>query len=309
MCRTLLAGFLALAGLALPAAPAFATFHLEKVNEVLLASTAGDAGTQFVELLDTGGSEEQFTPLFAPYKLVVFDGAGNMLGEQTLDPTGLRSAASSGSEYLISTAAADAAFGVTGNAPLTIPLPLDAAQVCFQGSPGNVSCLSYGSISKPVSMSSQGTGAAHGPVPSNGGSDQRQSDNSIQAATPTPKTANHSGTPTGAGGSPHPFAGTKLASHKATVDAHGRAHVSLSCPTQAIQRCRGDLTLLAGSRRVGHAAFSLRTGARGVSKVTLSRAARRTLAQRHRLTVRAVVAATDGAGRRKTNKEYVTLVR
>jgi hypothetical protein len=92
-----------LAGLALPVASAEATFHLEKVNEVMLASAGGDASVQLVELLDKGGSEEQFTPVFAPYKLVVYDGAGKQLGEQTLDPTGLRGAAASGAEYLIST--------------------------------------------------------------------------------------------------------------------------------------------------------------------------------------------------------------
>src|SRR5207249_8726611 len=96
--------------LALPAS-AHATFHLEKVNEVMLASGTGDAGIQFVELLDTGGTEEAFTPVFAPYKLVIYDGAGNKLGEHMLDPNGLRAAAGDGSPYLISTAAADMAFG------------------------------------------------------------------------------------------------------------------------------------------------------------------------------------------------------
>ena len=57
---------LALGGLAMLAAPAQATFHLNKVNEVMLASSAGDASVQFVELLDRGGSEEAFTPVFAP---------------------------------------------------------------------------------------------------------------------------------------------------------------------------------------------------------------------------------------------------
>jgi len=34
--------------------------HLDKVNEVMLGSSGGDSGVQFVELLDRGGAEEQF---------------------------------------------------------------------------------------------------------------------------------------------------------------------------------------------------------------------------------------------------------
>ena len=87
----LLLGFLA--GLAAVAQPAFATFHLNMVNEVMLASSTGDSNVRFVEFLDHGGSEEAFTPVFAPYKLVIYDGAATKLGEQMLDPAGLRSAA------------------------------------------------------------------------------------------------------------------------------------------------------------------------------------------------------------------------
>src|SRR5881275_677560 len=100
-----LVGFLA--GFAGLAAPAFATFHLNMVNEVMLASSSGDSSVQFVEFLDHGGSEEAFTPVFAPYKLVIYDVAANKLGEQTLDPTGLRGAAGSDREYLVSTPGAD----------------------------------------------------------------------------------------------------------------------------------------------------------------------------------------------------------
>jgi len=63
--------------LMLLAAPAQATYHLNMVNEVMLVSNSGDASVQFVEFLDNGGSEEQFTPAFAPYKLVVYAAAGN----------------------------------------------------------------------------------------------------------------------------------------------------------------------------------------------------------------------------------------
>src|SRR3954463_10193887 len=109
--------------MALTATPAFATSHLEMVNEVMLASGAGDASVQFVELLDHGGSEEAFTPVFAPYKLVIYDAAGNKVGEHELNPSGLRDAATADREYLVSTPAADAAFGVTGDEALDVPLP------------------------------------------------------------------------------------------------------------------------------------------------------------------------------------------
>src|SRR4051812_4791936 len=153
---------LALAGMALLAVPAHATFHLEKVNEVMLASGAGDAGVQFVELLDRGGSEEAFTPVFAPYKLVVYDGAGNKLGEHGLSADGLRAAASGGREYLISTAAADAAFGVSGDERLELSLPRSAGQACFEANPDPhaFSCLTWGAITRPVPTNSMGTGSA-----------------------------------------------------------------------------------------------------------------------------------------------------
>src|SRR5437899_10517104 len=118
---------LTLVSLGLLAGPALATFHLNMVNEVMLASGSGDASIQFVEFLDKGGgTEEQFTPVFAPYKLVVYDAAGNKLGEHTLSASGLRSATAAGREYLVSTAAADAAFGVTGDERLDVSLPLAA---------------------------------------------------------------------------------------------------------------------------------------------------------------------------------------
>src|SRR4051812_32712425 len=124
MRRTALLVALTLVSLAVLAQPAFATFHLEMINEVMLASSSGDANVQFVEFLDHGGSEEEFTPVFAPYKLVIYDAAGNKLGEHTLDPTGLRAAAAADREYLVSTSAADNAFAMNGNERLEVSLPL-----------------------------------------------------------------------------------------------------------------------------------------------------------------------------------------
>ena len=323
MRRVAVAGVALVAGLGIPVATAQATFHLEQVNEVMLASASGDSSTQFVELLDKGGSEEQFTPVFAPYKLVVYDGAGKELGEQTLNPTGLRNAAAAGSEYLISTPAADAAFGVTGDERLTVSLPLDAAQACFAGNPGNISCITYGSIASPVPMNSNGSGAQHGPVPPNGESDQRQPDGSIQAAAPTPKAPNRAGsgapgaggssTPTGSGSPPGgtttSFARVGFAARTARVDRRGRALVSLSCPSDAVGACTGRITLSAGGARAGHAAFVLPPGAHRTIKVTLSRAARRALARRGRISVRANVTAADRAGHDRSSTSALTLRR
>jgi len=181
------------------AAPAQATFHLNMVNEVMLASTSASASEQFVEFLDQGGTEEQFVPAFAPFRLIVYDAAGNELGQQTLNPSGLRAAAAAGKEYLVSTPAVDAGFGVTGDERLTVSLPLTGGQVCFAGSeppPQPVSCITYGTITKPVATNSFGTGSVHGPVPPNGESDQRQPDGTVIAAAPTPRAPNRSATTT-----------------------------------------------------------------------------------------------------------------
>src|SRR3954454_128656 len=194
------------------AAPAFATFHLEMANEVMLASSGGDASVQFVELLDHGGSEEAFTPVFAPYKLVVYDAAGNKLGEHGLSADGLRSAASARREYLVSTAAADTAFGVSGDERLDVSLPRSAGQACFEANPDPpaFSCLTWGAITKRVPTNSMGTGSANGPAPPDGASDQRQADDSVVAAVPTPKAPNRATVP-GRPALATPFAGIGIA--------------------------------------------------------------------------------------------------
>src|SRR3954454_5862595 len=220
---------LTLDAVALLAAPAHATFHLEKVNEVMLASSGGDAGVQFVELLDRGGSEEAFTPVFAPYKLVVYDAAGNKLGEHGLNPDGLRAAAS-GREYLISTAAADAAFGVSGDERLDLSLPRSAGEACSEPNPNPpaFSCITWGAITKAVATNSMGSGSASGPVPPAGASDQRQADDSVVAAIPTPKAPNRS-TAAGNPAITTPFAGISVVSRTAKVK-RGRVAIRLRCP-------------------------------------------------------------------------------
>jgi len=330
MRRALITGVLGLGGLAVLAPPASATFHLEMVNEVMLASSSGNPGVQFVELLDHGGTEEAFTPVFAPYKLVVYDPAGNELGEHMLDPTGLRNAAAMDTEYLISTPAADAAFGVTGNERLDVSLPPSAGQVCFDANPNPpaFSCMTYGSISKTVPTNSQGTGSVHGPVPPNGESDQRQPDNSVQAAPPTPKARNRAGTgttpgggststpgasstaPSTSGSSGTQFGGAGFSSGRARLGRRGRVDVRLSCSGDASGSCTGTVTLVSlhGHHTLGRSSLRLERGTSGVIRVKLSRRALRRLRRRGRLLATATVTVQDATGRSRTSTARLTLV-
>jgi hypothetical protein len=298
------------------------------VNEVMLASGSGSSGVQFVELLDHGGTEEQFTPVFAPYKLVVYDGAGNQLGEHMLDPTGLRNAAGMDHEYLISTAAADAAFGVTGDEHLDVALPVNAGQVCFQAnpSPPAFSCMDYGSVSKPVPTNSQGTGTVRGPVPTNGESDQRQADNSVQSAPPTPKARNRAATgsspgggstpgSSGTGSTPGPsgtraFGGVSVRSHRARLGRKSEVGVPVSCPAST-GRCVGTLDLKSHGgrpRALGHASFTLAPGANIVIRVKLSQGTVRKLRRLGHLVVDATISAHDATGQSKTSVTTIKLV-
>jgi hypothetical protein len=295
---------------ALWAAPALATFHLEMANEVMLASSAGDSSVQFVELLDHGGSEEAFTPVFAPYKLVIYDAAGNKLGEHMLDPAGLKAAAMADREYLISTAAADAALGVGGDEPLDVQLPLAAGQACFQANPDPpaFSCLTWGTVTKPVPTNSMGTGSVNGPVPPGGKSDQRLPDRSVVAASPTPKAANKADA--NPGGNPPPFAGVGFGKRKVKVDRAGRARVPLKCPAHS-GGCTGRLTLrgATGARKsLGSTKFQIGDGRRKRVVVKLSANAMKRLARAHRLDALGVARAHNAAGRsRRTTADLVLL--
>lgn len=308
------------ASLAVLAAPAQATFHLNRINEVMLAASGGDASVQFVELLDHGGTEEAFTPAFAPYKLVVYDAAANKLGEHTLSPDGLRAAAAADTEYLISTAAADAALGVTGNESLDVTLPAGAGQACFEANPNPpaFSCLTWGKITKPVPTNSMGTGSASGPTPPDGESDQRQTDGSVVAATPTPKARNHAtgpGTTTPPGQTPPgqmppapKFAGVRVRARTLAVRT-GRVTVPVRCPTGS-GGCSGRITLVtAHGQRLGRVSFRLAAGAAVEAHVKLTRAGKQTFAGKQRLSARAVVAARNGTGQRKTTSRAVVLRR
>ena len=297
-----------LASLVLFTAPALATYHLNMVNEVMLSSSTGNSGVQFVELLDNGGAEELFTPVFAPYKLVIYDPAGNILAQQTLNPNGLRAAADADREYLVSTAAANAAFHVTGDERLTVTLPLAGGQACFEGSPQPpaVSCLTWGRITKPVAINQFGTGSVNGPVPPAGESDQRQPDKSILAACPTPKAPNTSKSCTTV---PPAFAGVSFASQTATVDRRGRALVRLRCPAGTDGFCRGRVTLKAalGGAPFGSAPFQIASAKLATVPVKLSMAALRRLRRHRKFDALATAISDDAAGSAKTTTSRLGL--
>jgi hypothetical protein len=302
----LLVGLFAIAGVC--AAPAFATFHLEMANEVMLASSSGDSGVQFVELLDHGGTEEAFTPVFAPYRLVIYDAAGNKLGEHELSPSGLRDAAMADREYLLSTAAANSAFGVTGDEVLDVNLPLGAGQACFEANPDPpaFSCLTWGTITKPVPTNSMGTGSVHGPVPANGKSDQRLTDHSVVPASPTPKAPNKAdpGGPSG-----KPFAGMRFGKRTVKVDQSRRARVQLKCPAKS-GGCTGRLKLRRVSgkpKSLGSAKFNIAAGRRKAVVVKLSSAAMKRLRKAGHLKARGIASARDAAGHPRTTRAKLTL--
>jgi hypothetical protein len=176
-----------------------------------------------------------------------------------------------------------------------------------QSDPPAVSCLTWGKITKPVPINMFGTGSANGPVPPNGESDQRQPDNSILAACPTPKASNTS-TPC-ATAPPAPFAGVSLSTHTVTVDRHGRALVRLRCTADTDGSCQGTLTLTAaGTERFGRAHFKIASSKAGAVPVKLSRAALRALRRHGKLRALATTVAHDAAGTPKTNTSRLTLV-
>ena len=291
------------------ATPALATFHLEMVNEVMLASSTGDSTVQFVELLDHGGSEEAFTPVFAPYKLVIYDAAGNKLGEHQLDPAGLRAAATANREYLISTGATNTAFGVMGDETLDVQLPLAAGQACFEANPNPpaFSCMTWGTITKPVPTNAQGTGAVKGPVPPNGKSDQRLSDNSVVAATPTPKAVNKADS----GGGGKSFAGTSfVGKHNVMVDNKRRARIKLACP-KGSGGCTGKLKLRATSgspKSLGSTNFTIRGAHTKGVVVKLSSAAMKRLKRAGHINAKAIASASDAAGHPHQTKANLKLL-
>lgn len=304
---------------ALPAA-AQASFHLQMVNEVMLASSAGDTNVRFVELYDAGGAEESFPP-FA-YGLQIYDAAGQAIpgDSQTLSASGMRSAALANKPYLISTSAADTALGVTGDETLTVTLPKSAGQACYTAGGTPYSCITWGCISHFVSAS--GTGSFHGAVPANGKSAQRQPSNAVQIADPTPKATNVAGTsaapcPGGGGGGPK-FSGVQIPKQTDIVKK-GKAPVVVKCPAGAKGSCVGKLTLKTakavkdsnGKKRVitlGSASFTIAAGKSKTVKVGLSKQGKFVISHHRSIDAIATAKAHDGSTtKNKTTTRKITL--
>jgi hypothetical protein len=215
-----------------------------------------------------------------------------------------------GREYLVSTSAADAAFHVAADERLTAALPPSAGQACFEGSPPPpaVSCVTWGKIAKPVPINAFGTGSANGPVPPNGESDQRQGDNSITAACPTPRETNTAKSCTTA--APEPFAGMSFAKHKVRIDRRGRALVRLHCPTGTNGGCQGTVALKSIRRGalLGRARFEINPSRTASVPVKLSSAALRATRRHGKLNVLATAMRHDAPGRSKTTRARLVIV-
>ncbi|HVO53335.1 MAG TPA: hypothetical protein VMT37_02875 [Solirubrobacterales bacterium] len=153
-----------------------------KINEV------GLGGAQFIELLDS--ADETFPSGEGPYKVVVYDGAGARQGAHTIS-TPLLQGRDNTKPLLLSSVAANTAYGVSGDETLSLGLP-DPGQACFTQGAGEskVNCVSWGCVSSAVSPSSTRI-----PSPAAGQSSQRQGigSSTFQLATPTPKAANVAG--------------------------------------------------------------------------------------------------------------------
>ncbi|MGC2062311.1 MAG: IPT/TIG domain-containing protein [Thermodesulfovibrionales bacterium] len=163
-----------------PGDPGAATM---KINEV------GLGAARFIELLDP--ADETFPTAQQPYRVVVYDGAGTRQNFQTIS-SALLQGRDNTKPLLLSTAAADLAYGVTGDVVLSLALP-NPGQACFTKGfdEAKVDCVSWGCVTAAVSTSSTRI-----PAPDAGISAQRQGVGSttFHLATPTPKATNVAGT-------------------------------------------------------------------------------------------------------------------
>jgi hypothetical protein len=231
--------------------------------------------------------------------------------------------ASGNRPYLISTAAADAAFPTaTGDETLTVSLPRTAGQACYTAGSGETaySCITWGCITHFVSTS--GTGSFHGAVPANGMSAQRQPSDAVQIAAPTPKATNVAGASpracaTSGGGAQ--FSGVKVPKQTVTVK-NGKAPVLVKCPAKAKGSCVGKLTLKTakavkdskGKKRVitlGSANFTIAAGKSKTVKVKLSKQGKFVVAHHDSVKAVGTAKAHDGTGKSKTTSGKVTLKR
>jgi hypothetical protein len=282
------------------AAPARASDHLLKINEIFVGSAGGP---QFVELLD-----EVAEPFAAPpYKLVVHNSSGGVVGKVTLPEAEL--AATGTSPYLV----ANAAQGGTPNEPLTVTLP-GTGQLCFTrgAAEARIHCVSYGCPITSPFPSEGGSATVSAMFPSS--SAQRQANGSFGVGPPTPDAANtlHPMVPCG---TPAPPGGNPLAADrtKPVAKLGGKRRQRLRKLSVAVTVNENATVRASGSVRIGKRKLaikkvkrSVRAGKKVILRLRLSRRARTSVmaallrGTRARATVS--VTATDAA-RNSTKKK------
>jgi hypothetical protein len=152
--RPALLAVLTLALLALPAAPALATFHLVQVREIYPGSAA-NPDAEYVELQMYAGGQN----LVGGHFVRVYDASGTAVGTSTF-PGNLANATTQ-STMLLATPQAEAEFGVVADASLTPAGKLEPAggAVCWE----TLDCVAWGSFSG--SLPSSTGNPAPGPIP------------------------------------------------------------------------------------------------------------------------------------------------
>lgn len=113
-----------------------------EVNEVV-ASAGGDTSVRFVELANPVGG-----CLFPSSRVVVYDGAGGVLGSVTMVTQ--TTCFGPDTYYLLATSAAAAEYGVEADKTMAPILPAAAAQVCFVSSESRYDCVRWGSLGTPL---------------------------------------------------------------------------------------------------------------------------------------------------------------
>jgi hypothetical protein len=294
--RTIRIAATVLFGLLLGAVPAQASFHLMRVSEVML-STGGNTSAQFVEMIDP--SDEPFPSSTGPYKIVVYDAAGGKLGEHTMS-TSLLQGRDNTQPLLISTPASDAALGVTGDETLDVALP-STGQLCYTagGSESAIDCVAWGCIATPAASP-----LTRVPVPADGQSVQRQGDSTFQLGQPTPKAVNAAGT------TAEPCAGATPSN--AFSVAGSKALKSGAVAVTVKVAARGRVT--AKDAGPGKARFkTVKVPASRAGKVTLtvkpSAAARKLIAKRGKLKVKALITFAPAGGTPASHKTTITFRR
>lgn len=175
--------FMPIAAIALMSSRAAADEHHMRVSEVFLADLSQGDAVQFVELIDPVDE-----PFPADYQLGIYDPAGALVDTVPVDPP------PGTTRYLVATSAAETAFGVAADAPLSATLP-GAGQICFEameeGQTETIACLAYGCVDQVVDAEFANEISM---APLVGMSVQRQEGSDrFEMAEPTPGSANVAG--------------------------------------------------------------------------------------------------------------------